>query len=64
MSGPYWSQWDRDDLDSWQGKDYPYEEEEDLPSNYWLGNNLYFGEVDEDIYLADRSELQQEEGDE
>jgi len=28
MCGPYWSQWDREDLDSWQGKDC--EEDEDL----------------------------------
>ncbi len=30
MCGPYWSQWDRADLDSWQGKDYPGSEEEDV----------------------------------
>ena len=29
MCGPYWSQWDRSDLDSWQGKDYPAHHEED-----------------------------------
>jgi len=22
MCGPYWSQWDRADLDSWMGRDY------------------------------------------
>lgn len=29
MCGPYWSQWDKSDLDSWQGKDYPGHDEED-----------------------------------
>lgn len=29
MCGPYWSQWDKADLDSWLGKDYPGSEEEE-----------------------------------
>ena len=29
MCGPYWSQWDSSDLDSWQGKDYPCHDEEE-----------------------------------
>ena len=29
MCGPYWSQFDRSDLDSWQWKDYPGHDEED-----------------------------------
>lgn len=29
MCGPYWSQWDKSDLDSWQGKDLVEEEDED-----------------------------------
>ena len=30
MCGPYWSQWDKSDLDSWMGKDYPgWDEQED-----------------------------------
>lgn len=28
MCGPYWSQWDKSDLDSWQGKDIEEDEEE------------------------------------
>jgi hypothetical protein len=28
MTYAYWQQWDKSDLDSWQGKDYPCEEEE------------------------------------
>jgi len=30
MCGPYWSQWDKSDLDSWQGKDLVEEEDEDF----------------------------------
>lgn len=29
MCGPYWSQWDRADLDSWQGKDLVVEDEDE-----------------------------------
>lgn len=29
MCGPYWNQWDRYDLDSWQGKDYQSHDEVD-----------------------------------
>jgi len=31
MCGPYWSQWDSSDLDSWQGKDLvEHDEDEDI----------------------------------
>lgn len=31
MCGPYWSQWDSGDLDSWLGKDYPgHDDPEDI----------------------------------
>lgn len=30
MCGPYWSQWDRSELDSMQGKDLVVEEEDDI----------------------------------
>lgn len=33
MCGPYWSQWDKSDLDSWQGKDL-VEEEDDYEEEY------------------------------
>lgn len=33
MCGPYWSQWDRSDLESWMGKDLIEEEEEDVESD-------------------------------
>jgi len=29
MCGPYWSQWDKADLDSWQGKDYEPDPEDE-----------------------------------
>lgn len=29
MSSSYWSQWDKSDLDSWQGKDYPGHDDEE-----------------------------------
>lgn len=29
MSSNYWRQWDKDDLDSWQGKEEPLDEFED-----------------------------------
>lgn len=29
MTSNYWSQFDKADLDSWQGKDYPGHDEED-----------------------------------
>jgi hypothetical protein len=41
MSTTYWSQWDRDDLDSWQGKDL-------------AGND--FHELDIDFYGDDMTE--------
>ena len=30
MCGPYWSQWDSADLDSWQGKDLVEREDDDI----------------------------------
>lgn len=29
MTSNYWSQWDKDDLDSWQGKDIEYNDHDD-----------------------------------
>lgn len=34
MSDPYWSQWDKADLDSWQGKDFDYDHDDDLDCIY------------------------------
>ena len=43
MCGPYWSQWDKADLDDWQGKDLVVkegeetDEEDRLTNPGWLG---------------------------
>lgn len=35
MTSNYWNQWDKSDLDSWQGKDYPgHDEEEDIDEDF------------------------------
>lgn len=39
MCGPYWNQWDKEDLDSWQGKDifsddYELDDEIELEEEY------------------------------
>lgn len=36
MSTAYWSQWDKKDLDSWQGKDFPLSDFDDLDIDFEL----------------------------
>lgn len=34
MSFAYWSQWDKEELDSWQGKDFEYDDSDDYVPDY------------------------------